>query len=74
MEFNQYVSQTLYKYMCGMAVCSQYGHVPKAHECWKLPAIELLRQCDDLLENMASNLKPSPIKCTYACIFIYLHM
>ena len=70
MELNQYVSQTLYNYMCDMAVFSQYGHVPKAHECWKLPAIELLRQCDDLLENMASNLKPSPIKSMYAYIFM----
>ena len=60
--------------MCGMVVCSQYGYVPKTHECWKLSAIELLRQCDNLLENMASNLKPSPIKSMYAYIYLLTYL
>ena len=60
--------------MWGMVVCSQYGHVPKTHECWKLSAIELLRQCDNLLENMASNLKPSPIKSMYAYIYLLTYL
>ena len=54
--------------MYGISVYPQ--HVPNTHECWKLSAIDLLRQCDNLLGNMASNLKPSPIKRMYVCVHI----
>ena len=56
--------------MCGIFVYQQ--HVPKAHECWRLSAIELLRKEDDLLENMASNLKPSPIKRMCVCVCVHI--
>ena len=54
-------------------MCIKYFSVlGKTHECWKLCAISLLRECDDLLQNMANNLLPSCINGKYMHMYEYI--